>query len=100
MMTAAVCVALAILLSACGTVNVTGTWTQAGQTTSLTFREDGTGYLTLEGEPAHPFTYVADGSTVTLTGADGTFEYTCQVRGSELTMTGSSGQSAVLTHAA
>ncbi len=92
-----ICVALTWLLAACGTVNVTGTWSQADQTAKLVFEEDGSGTLLLDGESLHPFIYEVSDNTVTLTGEDGTFAYTCDVQGDQMTMTGSSGQSAALT---
>lgn len=91
------CAIMACLLAACGTVNVTGTWSQADQTTKLVFDEDGSGRLLLDGEALHPFVYEVSDHTVTLTGEDGAFEYSCDVRDDQLTMTGSDGQTAVLT---
>lgn len=88
---------MALLLTACGPVDVTGTWSQGDQTARLVFSEDGSGTLLLDGESLHPFTYEVSDNTVTLTGEDGVFEYTCDVRGDQLTMTGSDGQTAQLT---
>ncbi len=87
----------ALVLAACGSNKLVGTWTESSSmlgvtvTTEYTFAEDGTGNISISGIGTD-FTYTAEDGKLCITlsalGASETVEYTYTIEGDTLTLNG------------
>ena len=91
------------LLFGCSSARLSGTWAQENGTsvTSMTFNEDNTGNMSLNGQVVYNFTYETKGSSVTIvtqtTEDHVTNTYHFKVKDEQLILTKDNGDRIVLT---